>query len=153
MPRRQFCGGCHRRSRREGAQSPALPPPVNEEPPQQPSSVVIGPAGQPGSACLQRQHPNRLTCRFDHIRPPGLFRQTGQCHAQRVANKDELPRGQFQERDGPQLDGARIRFQVVQGDQPDGAVCSSQLAGASMFPACPASAGGPAGSIHMTSQR
>lgn len=153
VPRGQFRGGCHRRCRCKRSQSLALPPPVDEEPTQQPGGMVIRPAGQAGRPCLQRQHPDGFPCRFDHIRPARLLRQAGQGHPQRIAGKCELPGCQLQEGDGSQLDGARIRFQVVQGNEPDGLDCGSQLAGDSVLPAGVSPAGGPAGSIHMTSHR
>ena len=153
LPGRQFRGSCHGRSRSKPSQSPALPPPVDEESPEQPRSMVIRPAGQPGSPRLQGKHPDCFPAGFNDIRPPGLFRQTGQCHAQRITDKYELSRCQFQESDCPQVDGACIRPQIVQGNEPDGLDCSSQLPGVSVLSAGASSAGGPARSIHMTSQR
>ena len=153
LPRRQFRRSRHSRCRREPAESPALAPPVDQEAPQEPRGVVVRPACQPGSPCLEGQHANRLTACLDDVRPPGLLREAGQCHAQRIAHKFELPRCQFQQGYRTELDGARVRPQVVQCDEPDGLGVAVQLAGVSVSPTGALSAGGPAGSIHMTSQR
>ena len=153
LPCRQFPGRLHSRCRSEPAQSPALAPPVDEEAPQEPRRIVIGPAREPGSPQLERQHTNRCPVGFNDVRPPGLVREAGQRHAQRIAHEVELSRCQLQEGDCTELDGARVRPQVVEGNEPDRLAGAVQWAGVSVSPAGELSAGGPAGSIHMTSQR
>jgi hypothetical protein len=153
LPCRQFSGRRHSRCRSELAQSRTLAPAVNEEAPQKPRGIVIGPAREPGSSCLERQHANRCSAGLNDIRPPGLVREAGQRHAQRIAHKVELPRCQLEEGHCTELDGARVRSQVVEGNEPDGLAGAVQLAGVSVSPDGELSAGGPAGSIHMTSQR
>jgi hypothetical protein len=115
--------------------------------------MVIRPAREPGSPGLERQYANCCPGRFNDVRPPGAVREAGQGHAERVAHKVKLPWSQLQEGHRPELDGARVRPQVVEGNEPDGLAGDVQLDGVSVSPAGALSAGGPAGSIHMTSQR
>lgn len=81
--------------------------------------MVVRPACQPGSPCLECEHAYGFPAGFNDVRPPGLFREAGQGHAQRIADEIELSRSQLQERYGTELDGARVRPQVVEGNQPD----------------------------------
>ena len=115
--------------------------------------MVVRPTCEPGRPGLQREDPHRVAPGFDDIRPPGLFGQAGQSHAQRIAYELELARYELQQGDGAQLDGAGVRSEVVQGNEPDGLAGGNQLAGVSVAPAGSLSGGGPAGSIHITSQR
>lgn len=115
--------------------------------------MVIRPAREPGSPCLEREHANSCPAGLNDIRPPGLVREPGQSHAQRIAHEFELSRCQFQEGHRTELDGARVRSQVVEGNEPGRLAFRVQLAGVSVSPAGALSAGGPAGSIHITSQR
>lgn len=153
LPRRQFRRGRHGRCRREPAESQALATPVDQEAPQEPRRVVVGPAGKPGSPCLQGQDANSFPAGLDDVRAPRLLRKAGQCHAQRVAHEIELSRCQFQQGHRTELYGARVRPQVVEGDEPDRLGVAVQLTGVSVSPAGTLPGGGPAGSIHMTSQR
>ena len=81
--------------------------------------MVVRPACKAGSSCLKGQHANRLPAGLDDIRPPGVLREASQRHAQRIAHEIELPWCQFQQGHRTELDGARVRPQVVEGDEPD----------------------------------
>jgi len=119
LPRRQFRSGFHSRCRSEPAEAQALVPPVYQEAPQEPRGVVVRPPCEAGGPCLEGQHANRLPAGLDDIRPPGLLREAGQCHPQRIAHEIKLPRCQFQQGHRAELDCARIRPQVVEGNEPD----------------------------------
>ena len=80
--------------------------------------MVLRPARETGSPCLEGQHANRFSAGLNDVGPPRLLREASQCHAQRIAHKIELARSQFQEGHRTQLDGAGVRSQVVEGNEP-----------------------------------
>src|SRR6478672_12226936 len=89
--RRQFGGLPHCGLRGEGAEALALLPPVDQEAPQQPDGVVVGPASQGRGTCLERQHADGGAVLVHGERVPGLFLERDQHHSQRLADELLLP--------------------------------------------------------------
>jgi hypothetical protein len=161
-PRRQPGGGPHGSNGCVAADATSLQPPVNEEAPQEPGTVIIRPAGKACRPALQSEHSGSTPVRLNDTGVPRFVGQAGQGHPQGVPHKAFLARAELQLRYLVELDGLCVGVEVPQRDEPDpfpvqdcAAVqdCTGGQDGTvpEVLPA--AGSAMPAGSIQKTSQR